>query len=184
MKFISAGHNQKPGPNYDPGAVSGNRIEAIETARIRNRVIQILEQKGIKDFARDMDGESLNQYLKRIKPGNASVVGEFHFNASSDSRATGVEVLVGADADRLDKACAKDFCDETADILGLKNRGVKSEADSHRGKLGLMREQGIVFLVEVCFISNPSDMKAYDEQFENLCQLYAALFQKWDLVVA
>lgn len=183
MKFISAGHCEIKGPTYDPGAVSGNRSEAREAASIRNRVISELEARGVSDIVRDLDNESLSQYLKRIKPGNASFVCEFHFNASSDPKATGVEVLVSSDADRLDKLAAADFADTTAKVMGIKNRGVKSEAQSHRGRLGLMREQGVVILVEVCFISNHSDMAAFDLNFDTLCRNYALLAIKWDDIV-
>lgn len=183
MKFISAGHCNVKGPNYDPGAVGNGRIEAVETARIRNRVIDLLQGWGYKDIVRDDDDESLSQYLKRIKPGNASIVCEFHFNAASDPSATGVEVLIGNDADRLEKICAAEFAAETAKDLEIKNRGVKTEAQSHRGRLGLMREQGVVILVEVCFISNPSDMASFDNRFDLLCKTYAELLAKWDDVI-
>ena len=87
---------------------------------------------------------------------------EFHFDAASPT-ATGTTILVEAEADRLDKAFAKEIVDKTAEILKIKNRGVKSETDSHRGKLGLMREEGIIALLEVGFITNVSDIKAFKE---------------------
>lgn len=180
MKFISAGHCAVKGPNYDPGAPGvNNRLEAYETVDVRNRVIEIIGG----DVVKDADGESLSQYLKRIKPGSGSVVVEFHFNAGATS-ATGTETLIEIDGDKMDKDCAKELTDATARILGIKNRGVKTEADTRHKRLALMKEDGIICLVEICFISNAGDMKAFDTHFEELCQAYAAIIQKYDDMLA
>lgn len=181
MKFVSAGHCAlRSSPNFDPGAIGvNNRSEASETLRIRNRVVEILRARGYSDIITDLDSESLAQYLNRIKPGNASVVCEFHFNAFN-KQATGVEVLIEAEADRFDRMFAKELCDNTANILKLPNRGVKTESESRRGRLGLMREEGIIALVEVCFIDNPVDMRAFDQNFETLCISYAETLIKFD----
>jgi hypothetical protein len=58
-------------------------------------------------------------------------------------KATGTTSLIGHDADRLDKAFGKELVYTTSSVLGIKTV-VISERDSHRGSLGLMREQGIV----------------------------------------
>lgn len=179
-KFISAGHCNVKGPNYDPGAPGVNgRFEANETVRVRNRVIEILGG----DVIKDADGESLSQYLKRIKPGSGSVVVEFHFNAGTPA-ATGTETLIEIDGDKMDKACAKELTDATAKILGIKNRGVKTEADTRHKRLALMKEDGIICLVEICFISNATDMTRFDLHFEELCQAYAAIINKYDDMLA
>lgn len=178
MKFISSGHCAVKGPNYDPGAPGvNNRWEATETVKVRNRVVEIL-----REAITDADGESLSQYLKRIKPGSGSVVVEFHFNAGPSS-ATGTETLIEIDGDKMDKACAKELTDATSRILGIRNRGVKTEADTRHKRLALMKEDGIICLVEVCFITNASDMKAFDLYFEELCQEYAVIIQKYDAML-
>ncbi len=185
MKFISAGHCNIKGPNYDPGAVGINRrTEAQETIRVRDRVIELINEKGYQDVIKDGDSESLKEYLARIKPGNGSVVMEFHFNAFNKV-ATGTEVVVGMDADRLDMAMAQDLADVSSCVMGIKKRsgGVINEGQSHRGRLGLMRETGIVSLVEVCFIDNPADMAAYDRSFDSLCNAYADIAIKFDNLI-
>jgi N-acetylmuramoyl-L-alanine amidase len=185
MKFISSGHCNVKGPNYDPGAPGvNNRWEANETVKVRNRVIAVLQEKGITDIIQDADGERLSQYLTRIKTGSGSMVCEFHFNANQNPEPTGTETLVEDDADKMDMACAKEFCDATSRILGIKNRGVKKESTTRHKKLALMREEGIVVLVEICFISNQSDMARFDLHFEELCQAYAAIIQKYDEMVS
>lgn len=186
MLFISAGHCTVPGPNQDPGAIGVNgRWEAKETLKIRNRVVDILKNDyQYNKIATDLDGESLGQYVNRINTGSGSVVCEFHFNAAANPAATGTEVLVEVDADRLDRAAALRLAQATGSILRIPLRagGVKSEAETRHGRLALMKETGIVVLVEVCFISNPVDMQRFDQHFEELCQAYARLlfeFEAW-----
>lgn len=176
MIFISAGHNNMPGKDYDPGAVYNGRKEADEAVRMRDAVISHLAARNAV-YSKDNDGESLRNYLARIKPGSGSVVCEFHMNAGGG---TGVEVLVQSDADKLDLACARELCDASARMMGIKNRGVKSEAQSHHGRLALMREAGIVVLIELCFIDNASDLRAYDAAFHSLALTYAMILMKYD----
>lgn len=180
MKFLSAGHCNVKGVHYDPGAPGvNNRWEANETVRLRDKVIEIIRERGYTDLVQDINSESRQEYFKRIKTGDGSVVVEFHFNAGVPT-ATGTEVLIGVDADRLDKAMAAEFASATSLTLRVNNRGVKSEADTRHKRLGLMRETGIVCLVEVCFISNESDMAKYDTNFETLCRMYADIIIKYD----
>lgn len=186
MKFISAGHCAKPGPTHDPGAPGVNgRWEAIEAVKIRNRVIQIIKSRGVTDVIQDLDSESLSQYLNRISTGTGSVVCEFHFNAGVPS-ATGVETLIEIDGDNKDVFMARELSAHTAKTLNIPmrgNQGVKTEADTRHKRLALMRENGIVALVEVCFITNQSDMAKFDAHFEELCQGYADILIKYDLLI-
>lgn len=186
MKFISAGHqNRKGTKNYDCGAVGVNkRTEAAETEKIRNRVVEIIKQRGYTDIITDADTESLKEYLSRIKPGSGSICVEFHFNAFN-GKATGTEVVVGDEADRLDIAFASELASSTSCLLGIVKRsgGVIPENKTHRGRLGLMRETGIVALVEVCFIDNPEDLAKFDKNFEELCQAYASIIIKYDNLI-
>lgn len=163
MIFVSAGHSGVRGKNYDPGAVNKklNITEAEYTQDFENYVMAELTRRGVK-YITDTPTESLGEYLRRIKPGNGSVVLEFHFDASGTGKASGSTALVGSDADRNDKAFAKEIVDATASTLGIPNRGVKSESESARGRLGLMRKEGIVCLLEIAFIDNCDDVGAYN----------------------
>jgi N-acetylmuramoyl-L-alanine amidase len=181
MIFISAGHNPK-GIKKDSGAVGNSYTEADLAVEFRNLVIEQLKIKK-SPYVSDNDDERLSQYLERIKTGKASVVLEFHFDASDNKTATGSTSLIGVDADRLDKAFAKELVDTTAFRLGIKNRGVKSEAESHRGKLGLMRENGIVCLLELCFISNISDLTTYHENKQQLAKDVSDLIIRYENLI-
>lgn len=180
--FISAGHNPK-GPKVDPGAVANGLKEADLAIEFRDLVIKELLKLGVKVIS-DKDDETLSQYLLRIKPGNGSVILEFHFDAAASATATGTTSLYSKTADKNSIAFAKDLVDTTALILGIKNRGAISEALSHRGSLGIMRKQGIVALLELCFITNLNDLEAYKANKEILAVRIAAIVKRYeDLIV-
>jgi N-acetylmuramoyl-L-alanine amidase len=181
MIFISAGHNPN-GIKKDPGAVGNGFHEADLAVEFRNLVVAILRGKKI-EVKTDKDDERLGEYLKRIQTGSGSVVLEFHFDAAASPSATGTTVLIGNDADRLDKAFAKELVEANASILGIKNRGVKTEADSHRGSLGLMRESGTVALLEICFISNPDDLLKYRQNKMTLASKIADIVERYENLV-
>lgn len=181
MIFISAGHNPK-GIKVDPGAVGNGYHEADLAVEFRNLVAECLKARGVK-FVTDKDDEKLAEYLKRIQTGNGSVVVEYHFDAAESPDATGTTSLIGNDADRLDKAFATELVNSTAKCFGIKNRGVKSEADSHRGSLGLMRETGTVALVELAFISNVNDLKAYQFYKLSLAKIHAEIIERYETLI-
>lgn len=176
--FISAGHNTF-GIKPDPGAIGNGYKEADLTIEFRDLVIKECTKLGLK-VIKDKDDERLGSYLERIKTGNGSVVVEYHFDASDKPTATGTTGLIEAEADRLDKAFAKELTESTANILGVKNRGVITEAQSHRGSLGLMREEGIIALVEICFISNANDIASYKKGRNKLAEEHAKIIKKFE----
>lgn len=180
MVFISAGHNaQSKTIKSDPGAIGNGYKEGDLTIDFRNRVCKELDRIGTK-YTRDSDEESLSMYLRRINTGSGSVVIEYHFDAAASSAATGTTGLIEREADRLDRAFAKEITDATASILGIRNRGVITEAESHRGSLGLMREEGIICLSELCFISNKSDVNNYLKYRDALAKKHAEIITRYE----
>ena len=178
MVFCSAGHNLK-GIKVDPGAVGNGFREADLAVEFRDLVIKECLKLGLK-VIQDKDDERLGDYLERIKTGNGSVVVEFHFDAAASSSATGTTSLIEAEADRLDRAFAKELVELTSKTLGIKNRGVITEKESHRGSLGLMREEGIICLLELAFISNKQDVSLYKENKEKLAFSMAGVIKKYE----
>jgi N-acetylmuramoyl-L-alanine amidase len=184
MIYISAGHNSKSKTiPQDPGAVNKNGLkEGDLTIEFRDMVKSELDKLGVK-YISDTEEENLKMYLDRIKPGNASVVIEYHFDAADSAQASGCTAIVEADADRLDKAFASELAAITAVTLGIHNRGVMSETLSHRGRLGLMREEGIICLVELGFITNAYDITAYNVHKHDLAVLHAKIIQKYETMI-
>lgn len=184
MVFISAGHNalSKTIPP-DPGAINKHGTkEGVLTIEFRDLVKLELDKLGVK-YISDTEEENLKMYLNRIKPGNASVVIEYHFDAAESEQASGCTAIVEADADRLDKAFAGELVAITAVTLGIRSRGIISEALSHRGRLGLMREEGIICLVELGFITNAYDITAYNVHKHDLAVLHAKIIQKYEIMI-
>lgn len=187
MIFSSAGHcNARGHKNEDSGAVGVNgRWEADEAVKFRNRVNQYIRANGYT-VKQDSDTESLREYLQRIQPGPASVVVEYHFDYADYPTATGCSALVADGAHVMNRLFAKELAETVHNILGIKLRdggdgdGILFESDSHRGRLGLMREAGTVALLEICFISNPNDMAQYDAHFEELAEAIAKVIIKYE----
>ena len=151
--FISAGHSDK-----DPGAVSGNRREADIAVEFRNIVSFYLKQMG---RPHELDGRGtenlpLSYAAKRAR--NHRVSAEFHCNASDNPKATGVEVLCAP----KDNARAADICAALSDAFGIKNRGVKPENAGQHHRLAFVQAGGMI--EELFFISNKSDLAAYDQK--------------------
>lgn len=176
--FPIAGHNDK-----DPGAVYNGRKEAEETKKARGLFVKFFPN-GSNELILDKDWESNNQLQSRIKPGAGSVVFDIHFNAGNPT-ATGVECLVNrkdfADKNSMSYRMADEICKATAEILGVRNRGVKSEADTRHGKLGILNlGAGCSVLWEVCFISSTLDMQQWDMKQEALMKRIAEIVAKYD----
>lgn len=184
MIFLSAGHNPN-GPNPDPGAVANGVREADLTVELRNLVATELSKLGAM-VTTDHDNEPLAEYLRRIKPGNASVVCEIHFNASDNPKATGVETIVPATADHNELAMAAELSaviNKHTGLLLRGNNGVITESDSHRGRLAIMRKEGMNALIEVCFISNITDLARYRKAKTQIAKDIAAVLVKYDAVI-
>jgi len=179
--FISAGHNPK-GVKVDPGAVGNGYREADLTVEFRDLVIAECLKLGLKVIS-DRDDETLAQYLGRIKPGSGSVVLEFHFDAAASLTATGSTAIISGTPSQNSRNFAKELVNTTSNTLCIKNRGVITEADSHRGRLGLMRKEGIVALLEIGFISNKSDIEAYKKYKEELAKQVAKIVEKYELLI-
>lgn len=181
--FISAGHNPK-GIRIDNGAVGCGYKEAELTVEFRDLVVNYIKSKynDIKIIT-DKDDETLAQYLKRIQPGTGSVVVEFHFDAApviNGRVASGTTSIVGTNSTDKDNELASELVNITSDVLRIRNRGVISESQSHRGRLGLMRKQGIVTLLEIAFITNENDMKQYQLNKNELAVKIGDIIVKYD----
>lgn len=178
VTFPLSGHH-----NNDSGAVYNGRYENRETQKIRNCINTYLAKSGVK-FISDNDDQTLSQVIKSIQPGKASVLYEAHLDASVNTSATGTTCVVSATsftAKDNSYKMASEICEVTSKLLGIRNRGVISETQSHRGKLGILHtNSGISVLHEWCFITNVNDMKALDQNLEKVCKEIALILKKYD----
>lgn len=173
MIFIFAGHHLA-----DPGAVANGYQENNLAIDFTNLLAAELTKLNAP-FKRDNNRDTLAQVLSKAQTGSGSVVLECHFNAAA-SAASGIEVLVSDYPSKDSMNFAYDLVNNGSKILGIPNRGVKTESQSHRGRLGLMRESGIVALAEIGFITNMKDVEAYQNNKKALAANWANILKQYD----
>lgn len=154
--LISAGHG---GP--DPGAVSpdGKYREADLALALRDEIAAAVRQAARLEVAED--GPDRVNWPLRDALGIASAMSgvevEIHFNAGPPA-ATGVEALSRPEHQTLAQSLSK----AVADATGLPLRGQAGWKDQSAGqhhRLAFCQAGGVI--LEVCFISNPNDMRAF-----------------------
>jgi N-acetylmuramoyl-L-alanine amidase len=164
--YLSAGHSNK-----DPGATAHGRREADILVEFRNIVSFYLSRAKVPH---DMDGEGtdnlpLSAAIREVGRNRPAV--EFHCNAAAPPQpklvngkwvtpplASGVETLSAA----KDLVLGANICKGISDTLGIRNRGAKPENAGQHHRLAFVQAGGII--VELFFITNPDDLRAYDER--------------------
>lgn len=176
--YLSAGHSTQPGK--DRGAAGNGYIEGVAAASLRALIARKLANihgiTAIVDDDKNVLSDTL-RYFKNLTTTDSIVV-DIHFNAGPVT-ATGTEVLIPSPASVFETALAAELSLIMADVLGIRNRGVKNELQSHHGRLGWMRLTGENILLEVCFISNASDMHHYIENETTLATAIAGVLAKY-----
>lgn len=174
---ISAGHHLK-----DPGAIANGLQENILTIRVRDRVAQLLIGLGAKVYT-DKDTDTLAQVISYFNPGKGSVSVEFHFDAASSSASGATGFYADVPHSPHSRDFAHDLAEDCATALGIPSRGARTESESHRGKLGFVRMQGICAILEIAFITNPDDMTKFEASFDHLCENLASTIYYYDQMI-
>lgn len=174
--FLSAGHSPK-----EPGAWGNGYREELLAIEFRDLLVAELKTLGVTPTIDD-NNNALAKTLAYFKNMTASdsIVVDIHWNASSNPDATGTEVLVPSEYTSFEYNLAAMLASEIKNSIGTKLRGtngVKTEADSHHGRLGWMRLNGENILIEMCFISNPSDMQKYQNNKNKLARNLAVILK-------
>ena len=177
MIYLSAGHNPS-GLKPDAGAVGNGYHEAKLTQELRDLTTKALRANGAKVW-NDDDTQRLPAVLAAINSTEKDVICDLHFNAGPPT-ATGIEVLIPARHTNLEKEMATKLVTMLSGVMKLRSRGVKTEADSQHGSLGIMRENGINLLIEVCFISNATDMAFYQANKQKVANELALILLEAD----
>jgi len=177
--FISAGHSNQVGK--DRGAQGNGFIEGELTVELRDLIVHELKKQGVNPIVDQNDSvlaQSLN-FFKNLTT-NSCIVLDIHWNAATPL-ATGTETLIPVNPSDFEIKLAKNLSSIVAKTLNIKSRGnfkgnegVKTEAESHHGRLGWMRLTGENVLMEICFISNKSDMDKYQAAKHILARNIAA----------
>ena len=174
--FIIAGHR-----GGNTGAVVDDKSEALETIRVREWISEGLKAKGIIAI-NDNDNASLNNVVAKVNKmcTDRDICVDIHFNSFSNPSAQGTEVLIPTSYSNLELELAEDTLNVICKTLGTKNRGVKREGSSQYKRLAML--SGIKcnsILIEICFLSNISDMFKYEKNLEEMIKGLVDLFYKY-----
>jgi N-acetylmuramoyl-L-alanine amidase len=174
--YLIAGHS-----NSDPGAVSTVK-EADLTKELRNLVRFNLERfMPSLEIVTDNDSDSLSEVIKEVNRTitERDILIDIHFNSFTNQKATGAEVLVKNDSGAKITENAKKLALLISVTLGIANRGVKTEKDSARKKIGILHGSGDRYLIEVAFISNPEELIKYQINKHILASAITEEFEQW-----
>lgn len=163
--FISAGHS-----DADPGAVGNGYTEADIVLEFRDLLAGALRARGV-EFSKDGEpGQNLPLSQAWRMAAEHDIALEFHCNAFIRPAATGVETL--SHPHRMELGLR--ICKAISDTLGIMNRGAKGEGSGQHSRLAFVSSGGGI-IVELFFISNPSDVAIYQLWKLQLAEVLADL---------
>lgn len=168
--YLSAGHQVKN--NKGNGAISVFGDEAKLTQMLRNRIEEISIYH-YREYSMYVDDEymTLNDVINVInKLNNFDLALELHLNSVSDSSAAGTLCIIYNKKCTEARKYANAICKITADALGTENLGSRTMGSLGRNLAFLRRTTCPAVILEVCFLSNESDMKKFWINWETLCQ--------------
>lgn len=176
--FISAGHSNTPG--RDRGASGNGYFEGDLTVEFRDMLMAELLRLGVpalRDGNDSVTADTVSFIRKKLLKPNSLLV-DIHFNAGP-SAATGTEVIVPEAFSTFERDLADALSACMATVLQIRNRGRKTEAQTARKRLLWMRTAGENILLEICFITNPGDIRSYQQNKPALAKGLAAIIYKW-----
>lgn len=160
--YIEAGHNLN-----DPGAVTSGVKERDLTINFKKDLKYFLE-KALSKYSKvkvyfDNDSWTLGQTIANFKKTITStdVLLSIHFNSATNKKATGSECFISDYASQNSRTLADQLTKANSTVLGVVNRGVKTESESNRGRLGILNMKGVSVLSEPIFMSNPNELENY-----------------------
>jgi N-acetylmuramoyl-L-alanine amidase len=169
--YIFAGHNIDPRTGLGTGAHANGYDEAKLAIELRDNVVKVIHSKNSSipiwtDDNYSSTKTNLNKILPFIK--TKDILIEFHWNAFTNSSATGLEAYIPDNYTKDELYLASDIISGLSKITGLSLRGstegirgVKRESQSQHPKLQIMRPNCINILIEMGFITNINDIIAY-----------------------
>lgn len=172
---VIAGHRGK-----GTGAV-GIIDEAVENVEMRNLICEELEQYGTP-FVTDSITDTLNEIVSTLRAmlKKYDIALDIHFNSCGDPAVGGTECIVPNRYTCDEWQIAEELLDGTCAILGTKNRGIKTEQQTPHERLAMLSNfDACNILIEICFVNNKSDVKAYKAKKGELAKFYAEVLHKW-----
>lgn len=141
---------------YDPGATNGDVNEATIVMSWANVLREILMTRGhrvIRTRKDAGDPAPVGQRAGIAKEYGCEIMLSLHCNAA-DGKANGTETFYRGEANAVK---AREINDAVVKVLGTRDRGIKTEAESQHKRLAVMSFQPC-FLLEIGFIDHDGDM--------------------------
>lgn len=176
---LSAGHGNVN--RQDMGSIGCGLIEGVENVKIRNRVKYFLETNFGCTVSIDPDDSLTGATVKLFKKyfSGTDIVIDIHLNAAMSMAATGTEVIIPAQYTKFEYDLGAEISAELSKVLGLRNRGVKTELLTPRKKLLWFTIPAETVLIECFFITNRFDVQAYHDNFDKMCHSIAKVIYKY-----
>lgn len=165
--FISAGHD-----DVDKGAYGNGYYESDIVLEFRDLLKSYIQGR-MPEFEVSTDGEkgvNLPLTIASYKASKHDVAIEFHCNAFSNPRVSGVEVL----GYHENKVLGDMICEATSRVLGIRNRGYKPENAGQHSRLAFVSDGGGI-IHELFFITNKDDIESYQKNKMNLVEVIGDL---------
>lgn len=169
MIAVIAGHKGEK-----TGAI-GYIDEGKETIEFRNLLLKELLDKQIP-FIYDGEKDELSKVVSNLKHilDKNDICVDIHFNSYTDDSVNGSEVIIPDNYNSIEKDLANKLLQSTCNILNTKNRKIKTEKQTARKKLAMLRDINCNnILIEICFVSNKKDCDLYLKNKERLAKEYA-----------
>lgn len=100
--------------------------------------------------------------IKKIATSNDVLI-EIHFDSSPTKTASGSTSLVSNNAREISRKIGAVLTKVVSQVMSITDRGVKTESQSNRGKLGILHTKASSVLLEIAFMSNQLDMFQYEK---------------------
>lgn len=163
--YLTAGHELKEGKGTGAKSKFGDEA-ALARMLVTDVAGKLYDRYKIMAIT-DRDHWSLVYvvgWLKNLVK-KEDILIDFHFNAFHKEQANGTEAFVSNSYTEAEYLLANDLVNAVTDALGTKKRSppVKREGESQHARLAILSQpyKAVNVLVEICFLSNPSDMEAY-----------------------
>lgn len=171
--IISAGHG-----GNDPGAVANGYTERDLAIEFRELLVKELLLLGVKPLIDD-NKNALKQtlaWLTGVLKSDKTVCIDIHWNAAIP-KARGTEIIIPDKPSLFESSFAKEILDVFVSN-GFTSRGVKTESQTARKRLGWMRPLAENILIEMAFLTNTLDLELYKMVKYKLAKELAVVIKK------
>lgn len=148
------------GQTYKEKTLCWELCQLVVKAGQGNKDIQVL----VVPHTPEMQYPKPDRFRKRVAWANdhqATLFLSIHWNSADSQQAHGTEAWYRA-GDTQSIHLANDAIQSVRRVIQTQDRGIHPDSANHHGSLGILHGHNHrAALLEVCFISNPTDMRAY-----------------------